>query len=403
MYLLALRSVFRHRVRTLLTLAAVAFGVVSLILSGGFVEDIFIKLQEMTIHSRLGHLQIYRAGYSALGRRNPYNYLMENSNEIYQVISDMPEVSDVLLRLSFSGLANNGRADLPVIVEGIQPEKEERLGTSLVITRGRQLTKDDVYGILVGEGVARALQINPGDYLTLLANTTDGVLNSLDFELVGIFRTFARDYDNHAVRIPLESGQDLVGTSGMHSIVLSLHHTDNTDYVASNIGQKISPDVYEVKTWYELADFYKKTVKLYRTQFGVLQFIILFMVILSVTNSINMSVHERVGEFGTLMAIGQRRNDIFFQVVKENVVLGLLGACVGTLAGLLLAWLISRVGISMPPPPNSEVGYTAHIRVMPGMVAMAFVVGAGATVLSSLMPAYRVARIPVAVALRQNV
>ena len=85
---------------------------------------------------------------------------------------------------------------------------------------------------LVGQGVARALQLKPGDYLTLLVSTTDGALNSLEFEVIGIFRTFARDYDNRAVRIPLAAAQELVGTRGFIVwLFLSMPHK-LTDAVA---------------------------------------------------------------------------------------------------------------------------------------------------------------------------
>jgi len=400
---LAFLNIFRHKVRTFLTLAVIVFGVMGLILTGGFVEDVFIQLQEATIHSQLGHLQLYRAGYSEEGRRNPYQYMIDDPSEVTDKIVDHPHISDVLLRVNFSGLANNGRADLSVIGEGVQPDKEARLGTVMTITSGRQLTDTDTYGMLVGQGVAQSLQLKPGDYLTLLASTADGALNSLELEVVGVFRTFARDYDNRAVRIPLAVAQDLVGTAGVHRIVVSLKETQLTDAVAEHFKQIFSPSEYEVRSWYELADFYSKAVELYRRQFAVLQFIILLMVLLSVTNSVNMAVYERVGEFGTLMALGDKQADIFRLVLKENVLLGLLGAGVGVILGVVLAWAISGVGIEMPPPPNSDIGYTAHILVVPRVVVFAFGVGALATLLAALLPAYRVAHLPVAEALRKNV
>ena len=54
MWKLASRNVFRHRLRTALTLAAISFGVVSLVISGGFVEDFLVQLREGTIHSQFG-------------------------------------------------------------------------------------------------------------------------------------------------------------------------------------------------------------------------------------------------------------------------------------------------------------------------------------------------------------
>lgn len=403
MSLLAFHNIFRHKVRTFLTLAVIVFGVAGMILTGGFVEDVFIQLQEATIHSQLGHLQMYRAGYSEQGRRNPYQYMIEEPGQITDKVAELPHVSDVLLRVNFSGLANNGRADLNIIGEGVQPDKEAILGTVMTITSGRQLAATDVYGVLVGEGVARALQLKPGDYLTLLASTTDGALNSLESEVIGIFQTFARDYDNSAVRIPLAAAQDLVGTAGVHRVVVSLDATKETDAVAERLRQIFPASEYEIKPWYEIADFYRKAVDLYRRQFQVLQLIILLMVLLSVANSVNMAVYERVGEFGTMMALGDKRADIFRLVLKENMLLGLVGAGMGVILGVFLAWAISGVGIEMPPPPNSDIGYTAYIRLVPPVIMMAFGVGAVATFLAALLPAYRVARIPVVEALRKNV
>jgi len=70
--------------------------------------------------------------------------------------------------------------------------------------------------------------------------------------------------------------------------------------------------------------------------------------------------------------------------------------------GVVIAWLISSVGMEMPPLPNSDIGYTAYIRLVPQVIVIAFGVGAAATWLAALLPAYRVARVPVADALRKN-
>jgi putative ABC transport system permease protein len=160
--------------------------------------------------------------------------------------------------------------------------------------------------------------------------------------------------------------------------------------------------LYEVKTWYQINDFYPKTVALFERQFGVLLVIILLMVLLSVANSVNMSTSERVGEFGTMAALGNRRRQIFRLIVAENMFLGLIGAAGGTALGVILAAGISAIGIPMPPPPNSSLGYTAQIRVVPAQLGFAFAVGLIATIGASLLPARRIVKIPVIEALRQN-
>jgi putative ABC transport system permease protein len=286
--------------------------------------------------------------------------------------------------------------------EGIEPDKEARLGSLVTITAGRQLTGADRFGILLGEGIAQATKLKPGDHATLLLNTAEGALNSLDFDVVGVFRTFSKEYDARAVRIPLQAAQELLSVTSVNAVVLSLQQTESTDRVAKLLKDQLDPNQYEVKTWRELADFYDKTVALYQRQFAVLQGIILVAVLLSVANSVNMSVFERTGEFGTLMALGVRRAEVFRLVLTENVLLGLLGSSAGVLLGILVGWVISEVGIPMPPPPNSNIGYTGAIRLTLGDLGMGSLIGVVATVLAALVPARRVARIPVVDALRQN-
>ena len=171
--------------RTALTLAAIALGVASLILSGGYVEDLLLQLREATIHSRLGHLQIYKAGQFASGGQRPFDYLIDDTAMIDRVAAGLPGVLAQARRLSFSGLIGNGRGELPVIGEGVQPGQEFLIGTALTMLSGRRLAEDDQYRVLVGEGLARALKLRVGDSVNLVLTTRDGAMNTLEFDVVG--------------------------------------------------------------------------------------------------------------------------------------------------------------------------------------------------------------------------
>jgi putative ABC transport system permease protein len=400
---LALRNIFRHKTRTAMTLAAIAFGVAALILSGGFIQDTYVQLGESIIHSQSGHIQIAKTGYFSYGSRSPEKYILTDPDAEKARVATMPEVADAMARLSFAGLINNGRADLPIVGEGVEPAAEARLGTSLRISEGRALEASDQYGMLVGKGVASSLQLRPGDRPNIVLSTPDGAMNTLDFEVVGIFQSFSREYDARAVRIPLAAAQELLGTKGANAIVVSLHRTRDTADVTAKLSAAARPAGLEVLPWNVLNDFYENTVALYERQFGALQLIILAMVLLSVINSVNMTVSERTGEFGTLRALGSRGRQVIGIVVLENLGLGIVGSMAGVFVGIMLALIISAIGIPMPPPPNSDVGYIARIRVVPAIVGIAFLVGLIATVVAALFPAWRASRVPVVDALRQNV
>ncbi|MGH8595050.1 MAG: ABC transporter permease [Gammaproteobacteria bacterium] len=403
MFRLALRNLLRQKMRTFITLASIVFGVAALILAGGFVEDIFVQLREATIHSRTGYIQLYRTGYYEFGRRDPYQYLIEDPAAMIKRLRRIPEVTDILQRLNFTGLVNNGKTDRSIIGEGVEPGKEAELGTFLKIIEGRMLQADDGYTLMIGEGVAQSLDLKPSDLVTVIATTEDGAMNSLEFQVVGVFRSFSQEFDARAIRMPLTAAQELLYTDKIHSIVFSLTSSEVVEPVANLLRRSFAADRYETKTWEELDDFYRKTVNLYKRQFGVLQLIILGIVLLSVANSVSMTANERVGEFGTLRAVGHSSNYVYRLLILENSVLGAVGAMIGVLVGVGLAYIISKFGIPMPPPPNANGGYTALIRIIPQNCVIAFLIGVFATIMSALLACRGPTRVHIADALRQNI
>lgn len=385
-----------------MALAAVIFGVTGLIVSGGFVQDIFVQLGEAIIHSQTGHIQIFRRDFLERGMRQPERFLIESPDRLGARLAAAPGVTEVAARLNFSGLLNNGRRDLAIIGEGIEASKEARLGGYLKVIAGRQLSDEDTFGMMVGQGVAAALGLSVGDLATVIVNTSDGALNTLDLEVIGVFQSFSNDFDSRAIRIPLRSAQDLLLTEGANLMVISLKETAQTDAVHARLLPLLPSDI-EARTWYQLSDFYEKAVQLYDRQFGVLQLIILFMVLLSVANTVNMGVAERLSEFGTLQALGNSRQQVFRLILFENVLLGAIGAAGGLVIGLLAAETISTIGIPMPAPPNSNQGYTAHIQLDVWTSLKAVAIGFSSAALASLLPARRVSRTPIVDALHHSI
>lgn len=398
----ALRNVFRHRARSAATLAAISLGVCGLILAGGFVQDIFIQLGEAVIHSQSGHLQIARKGYREERIRSPERYLIEKPDALKREVITEPGVQMAFSRLAFTGVINNGKRDLGIVGEGVEPSAEEKLGTYLRYIEGRALSNKDNDGIVLGQGVARSLGLKTGDRVNLVISLAQGAVNTLDFEVVGVFQSFSKDFDARAVRIPIDAARTLMDNSAAHLIVVVLKRTEDTNQVLAALQKRIGADRYEIVSWRELSDFYDKTRQLYESQFGVLRLIILLMVLLSVANSINMTLFERTREFGTMLALGDRPRSVFRLIMCESALLGLFGAALGMLLGCLAALAISAIGIPMPPPPNANLGYTAYIRLVPLDILVAGAIGLVASCLAAVVPARRVSRMPLVDALRQG-
>jgi len=399
---LALRNLTRQRTRTAITLSAISCGVAALILAAGFVADIFDQFGEAIIHSRTGHIQIFEDGYLDEGARRPMNYLIADADKLRASVTRIPDVQSASLRLNFTGLISNGRRDLAIVGEGVEPAQESA-ASQLRYQSGRALDATDQYGTTVGAGVAHLLNLEPGSRVTLLMETIGGALNTVDLEVVGIFQSFSKDFDARAIQLPLTTLQELLGTHGANLMVVTLHDTTKTDAVAAALRTETIKPPLTLKVWHELSDFYSRSVELYDRQFAVLQLIILLMVLLSVINSVNMSAFERQAEFGTLQALGTTQNEIYRILLMESCFLGMAGAVMGSIIGILLAALISTIGIPMPPPPNSDIDYIARVQILPSSIFLSSIIGFFATLLAAIFPARRICRTPIADALRSGV
>lgn len=403
MFTLALRNLFRQKSRTLMTLLAIMLGVCTLILSGGFVEDIYIQLRDKTIHSRLGYLQLYRTGFHDAGTRDPYRFMIDDPSALIGKARAVPGVEDVLRRVRFYGLLDNGLTERAIVAEGVEPDKELALSDELSVLAGSRITDQTPYGLEIGEGLAAVLDLEVGDAVNLTTTTTGGGMNSLEFRVACIFRTFSKDFDARAVRLPLDSAQRLIDSTGVQALVFSLTDNSQTEPVRATLNTLLPPGQYEIFSWFDLDEFYRKVVDLYEKQFGFLQLIMLGIVMLSVANSVSMTVQERIGEFGTLRALGMTSRSVYRLVLLENSLLAIAGAVAGAALGVLLATIISGIGIPMPPPPNANSGYTALIRITAENVSSAVVIGVIATVGSALIAGFGPSRRPIADALRENI
>ncbi len=399
---LAMRNLLRHRKRTALGLSAVTFGVAALLLASGFIEWLFWDTREMTIRARLGHIQVVRSGYFEHGVADPFGFLMSDQSPYLRAVAGSPHVEVVAPRLSFSGLVSHGDTTISFIGEGVDPVKEARVSTMLEVFSGDNLSAQAPDGIIMGAGLAANLGVAPGDTVVLLANTQSGGVFAVEARVSGLFRTIAKAFDDSALRVPIEMARRLMRVEGSHTWIVLLDETERTSEVLQGLRERL-PDAtsgLELVPWYDLAEFYNKFVQLFSKQVNVVRVIIAVVILVSISNTLIMSVLERTGEIGTLMALGLRRRVILQLFVNEGLLLGLAGSALGLGLGVLLAEVISHVGIPMPPPPNAEVGFTAEILVTAPLAATTGALAVGATALASLYPAWKASRLAIVDALR---
>lgn len=399
---LALRNTIRHRVRTTIAVAAISFGVAALLIAGGFIEWLLWAMRESTIESRLGHVQIVKSGYFDSGIADPFRFLLPKASKEFDSISTTPHVQTVARRLNFSGLISYGETTLSFIGEGVEPDKEKKLSKAVAITKGKDLSAKDSKGIIIGEGLASSLGVKPGDTVVLLSNTKSGGVNGVEVHINGLFSTYIKAFDDAAIRVPIDTAREILRVTGSHAWVVLLDKTESTPAVTQQFKENFKQSNLQIVPWSDLADFYNKTASLFSRQVGVVYMIIALVIVLSISNTLIMSVLERTGEIGTLMATGTKRKKILQMFISEGFILGVIGGVCGLCIGIPLAHVLSLIGIPMPPPPGSNRGFMAEIMVTNSLMINALVLAIVTTLLASIYPAWKASRLIIVDALRHN-
>jgi putative ABC transport system permease protein len=400
---LALRNVLRNRRRTYLSGAVVVFGFAAFALAGGFMAQSLEGLRESTIRGGVGHLQFARPTGPTGTDEAPLASGLERADEIEAILRHDAEVVEVLPRIDFVGLVTNGKRSLPFLGQGLDPAPEARaMDAAHEIAAGRWLGERDAAEVVLGSGLARALSVTLGDAVTLMATTTDGVLNAVDAEVVGLCDLPLAELDERFLATSLGLAGELLGANDRVSkIVVLLRKTQGAEAALPRLGALLRQNGFDVpgRTWDEIGVFYRQVRLLYLGIFGFMGAVLVVVVLLASTNAMLMATTERTREIGTLRALGARPARIRSMFVLEGALVAAGGILGGAILSLGLRVLLNHSGIVLPPPPGAAHGMPLHVKLYGAAYASGAVAMLATMMLASYVPARRASKTPIVDAL----
>lgn len=395
----AWKNVWRNRRRSMTTMGITAVSVCGLLFFGGFVLYTYQSLEEFSARSQ-GHVLIGHADYFDKEEDAPMSLGLNNWREIRQQLQADDGVRRVLPRIQFNGLISNGEKSSIFIAEGVDARYEFTVsGPFLQVSKGDVLSPGStgLPQLMLGQGLAKTLNAGTGDILTLLSTTSDGALNGIDVQVVGIFGTGVPELDARKLMVSLDTAQSLLNSSRVSTLSVYLRNTRDTQIFQQSVRQRY-PHLGN-RNWSDLAFFYHKVRDLYNRIFSVIGVVLIVVVMLSVANTMSMAVVERTREIGTLAALGTLPGELLKNFVLEAMVIGGLGSLLGViLAGLMSLYLI-LVPVMMPPPPGMTEGYPLSIAFSLSLYIATCLVMISITILGGMVAARKGVKRPIVEAL----
>ncbi|MEK8023125.1 MAG: ABC transporter permease [Candidatus Hydrogenedentota bacterium] len=259
--------------------------------------------------------------------------------------------------------------------------------------------------VMIGAEMARIFGLKPGDRIWLV--TSGGTVTSMgvvpvmeEVTVAGIFRTGFYEVDQSLVFAGMQTAREIVGTG---DLVTGIDVTGNDPYEAPRLAMKLRREIpmpLVILSWAETRRNLYEAMQTERIAMFVIESLLILIASFNISSTLFMAVGKKTREIGLLLSLGMERARILALFALEGFLIGASGTTVGTIVGLAFCLYLERFKIQMPG--GGEVYYidSIPVAISPGLIVSTVVCSLLISLVASVYPALRAARMSPAKALK---
>jgi putative ABC transport system permease protein len=318
----AWRNLWRRQFRSVVTLTGISIAV-----------SAYVALVGFTNSFEREWLKVYTAGGTEITVAQRFTLMPSLNESLATRLADLPEVEKATpMLLDFASIT----ADLNAIIYGWKADSFEF--QSIQVVSGKRF-RDGSLEVMIGEDLAQSLGKGVGDMIEIEGGR---------FTIVAVYRASSA-LESAAVIMPLDQMQILTGREGkaavFHVKLRAVRPGETPQQVLAEAQkeiEKVMPQARALPTSARARSNQFSSVA--RAIAAGTSSLALALGILGISNTMIMSVGERIGEFALLRALGWSRFRVIALIEAEAAALGVLGGVCGAAAG----WAVLAVLAATP-------------------------------------------------------
>lgn len=408
----AWRNIWRNPIRSVLTISALASGLIMVILYASLLEGMTRQMVRFATEISTSHIQVHRQAYiddQDIYATLPWSYMEKIQQEFPQI--------KLSARLYAAGLASSTDTSTGVLIKAVNPKRENTVTKMLQHVRHGKLdlgiadtTESGFvrYNLVIGAQLAKNMKVEPGDELVLVTQAADGSIGNALYRIAAVLKPLEPNFDRMGVLMSIEAYQQLMYLNdGFHELAIKVDDMTQLENIQASIIKKLNKLTAThpldklggnpvVRNWRQLSPAVADLLELSKVFVLIIGFIIISLASLGMLNTMLMAVHERTHEFGILLAIGMKRRWLLLMVLVESFFLSLVSAIAGSIIGLIINDYFEKYGIdfSQSMPDGYDWAGMIFEPVMKGYLEPSDLVYAClmmiiVTMLASLIPSWR--------------
>lgn len=413
---LGLKNLFRHKLRTFVSILAIAFAVMIVVFARGYIIGLIDSSFSDHIQYNSGHIKIIDREYYQQERVLPLNYNVDGFKDksLSQMKAELKNIENIELlisRLKFGAVVSTGNELINMAGWGIERENEHQFTNyEQQLAEGRMI-EDGNLEVVMGTELLNKLDKKVGDKITIMANTSFNSLTGFTVTVVGRIETGLKALNEQIFLIPLKEVQSLLYMEDQQSEILLVTPDrkmtgevlpEVKDYLNSQAGG----EKYLALSYQETSDLLPY-MEIARVVYNQIYIFIVLLASIVVINTMIMIIKERTREIGMMSALGMNKRNILLLFILEGGIMGVIGSFIGAVLGSIVNNYFAVNGIDLSSALsgfNSEIMINSIIYThsSAGNSIFAFIVGSVIVTLSCIFPARQAAKLEPTAAMKER-
>jgi lipoprotein-releasing system permease protein len=327
---------------------------------------------------------------------------------------DHPDVIAAAPYISAQGMLAFDQTVRGAQVRGVVPELEEKVADFAQHMKSGALGAlvPGEFGIVLGAELARALRAFTGDKVTLIAPqglvTPAAILPRLkQFRVVGIFEVGMFEYDSGLALIHLQDAQALYRMdTRVSGVRLKLDDLFMAPRAGRELARTLDDDVL-ISDWTRNHANFFRAVAIEKNMMFIILLLIVAVAAFNIVSTLIMAVTDKESDIAILRTLGASPRSVMAIFIIHGSIIGIVGLLLGVSGGLALAFNLDVVIPALETVLGMELWTKEvyYISELPSQVqwpdvAVIASVSFVLTLIATLYPSWRAARINPAEALR---
>jgi lipoprotein-releasing system permease protein len=283
------------------------------------------------------------------GEIEPVNQPFHDWNGVLQRVEKVKGIVAAAPYINFTGLIESGANLRAIQVKGVDPEQELQLSAlpQYVQNNAWQDFKAGQQQIIIGKGVADALKVKQGDWISIMIPNNDGGTKLLQpkrvrLHVAGIL-ALSGQLDHSFAMVPMADAQGYLDMGdSVTGIAIKVNDVFAANKLVRDAGEVTNAYVY-IKSWIGTYGYMYRDIQMIRAIMYLAMVLVIGVACFNIVSTLVMAVKDKSSDIAVLRTLGAKDGLIRAIFVWYGLLAGLFGSVSGVIVGVLASWQLTNI------------------------------------------------------------